>query len=151
MFAALVEPAYEGLKKTFFQIADQDIGIMENSFHEEAWDENEETVWTIHYIYEHYQAFKLLICKSQGTRFENFTHELVLLEEESTIKYMRKLKKLGIRVNRVPKKELHLFVTTSINAIFLTVEHDFSKKDALLYARHLDAYNTAGWKKLFLD
>jgi hypothetical protein len=151
MFAALVEPAYEGLKKTFFQIADQDIGIMENSFHEEAWDENEETVWTIQYIYEHYQAFKLLICKSQGTRFENFTHELVLLEEESTIKYMRKLKKLGIRINRVPKKELLLFVTTSINAIFLTVEHDFSKKDALLYAKHLDAYNTAGWKKIFLE
>ena len=151
MFVALVEPAYEGLKSSFFQIAEHDIGAIDDSFTKEVWEENEETVWVINYIYEHYRAFKLLVCRSQGTRFENFVHELALLEEESTMEYMRRLKELGIKVNRISKKELHLFVTTSINTIFLAVEHDLTKKEALLYAKHLDAYNTAGWKKIFLD
>lgn len=151
MFAALVEPAYEGLKKSFFQIAEHDIGAIDDSFTKEVWEENEETVWVINHIYEHYRAFRLLACRSQGTRFENFVHELALLEEESTMEYMRRLKELGIKVNRISKKELHLFVTTSINTIFLAVEHDLTKKEALRYAKHLNAYNTAGWKKLFLD
>ena len=151
MFAALVEPAYEGLKNAFFQIAEHDIGAIDDSFSKESWEENEETVWVTNYVYEHYEAFKLLVCRSQGTRFENFVHELALLEEESTEKYMQRLKELGIKVNPITKKELHLFVTTSIHSIFQTVEHDLTKEEALLYARHLDAYNTAGWKKIFLD
>ena len=48
-------------------------------------------------------------------------------------------------------KELRLFVTMNVHAIFLIVEHDFTKKGALNYARKLDAYNIAGWEKLFLD
>ena len=150
MFAALVEPAYEGLKEAFFQIADQDIESLDDSFSTKSWEENEETVWVTKYVYEHYRSFKLLVCRSQGTRFENFVHELALLEEETTLKYLRKLQKCGVKVKPLSKKELHLFVTTSINSIFLTIEHDLTKKEALSYARHLDAYNTAGWQKIFL-
>jgi hypothetical protein len=51
----------------------------------------------------------------------------------------------------IPKKEYHLFVTSNINAIFETVVHDFTEKEALSYARHLDKFSVAGWKKLMLE
>ena len=151
MFAALVEPAYEGLKQRFLEIAEKDINEIDESFTEKSWEESDDSLWVIKYIYDNYQAFKLLVCRSQGTRFENYQHELATLSEKSTLQYMKELKKNGIKVKKLSAKELHLFVTMNVHAIFLIVEHDFTKKEALKYARNLDAYNIAGWEKLFLD
>jgi hypothetical protein len=71
------------------------------------------------------------------------------MEEMATIEYIEKLKENGIKTNPIPKKELHLFVTSNINAIFETVVHDFSKKEAIAYAKRLDEYCVAGWKRIF--
>ncbi len=150
MFAALVEPAYEGLKRAFLDIAERDIREVDGSFSGSSWEESDDSLWMVRYIYDHYRAFRLLVCRSQGTRFEDYEHELATLSERSTLKYMRELKKHGIRVKKIPAKELHLLVTTNVHAIFLTVEHDLTRKEALQYAKHLDDYNIAGWEKLFL-
>ena len=128
MFAALVEPAYEGLKKVYG--ADSDIEIM-------------------NYIYDNYKAFRLLVCRSRGTRLENYVNELAKLEEENTFSYMGKLSTIGAKVTVISDKELHIMVTTCINAIFLAVENDLSREEAVGYARHLDEFSKAGWERLF--
>ena len=150
MFAALVEPTYEGLKKKYEQSIKEELGSVQDSFSEERWDKSSESVWVTEYVYEHFCAFKLLICRSKGTRFENYVHELALMEEESTRRYLQRLRKLGVKVKRVSQKEFHLFVTSCIQAVFLPVEHDFSREEAISYAKHLDQYNVAGWKSLLL-
>ena len=33
--------------------------------------------WMVDYIYEHFDAFKLLLCCSSGTEYEHFVHEMV--------------------------------------------------------------------------
>ncbi len=150
MFSALVEPAYDGLKKEYFEVMDRELDSVDENFIDNLWDENADTVWIIRYIYKHFNAFKLLVCRSQGTRYENYVHELAVMEEESTRKYIKKMKSMGINLKMIPKKEYHLFVTTNINAIFQTVTHDFTEKEAVSYARHMDAFYVAGWKKLML-
>jgi len=149
MFAALVEPAYSGLKQAYGEAASLEINSVDESLKETLWDNAEETAWVMNYIYDHYKSFKLLVCKSKGTRFENYVHELATLEEANTRKYMDKLRAIGAEVKDVSDKELHMFVTTCTNAIFLAVEHDLSRKEATVYARHLDEFFEAGWGKLF--
>ena len=148
MFAALVEPAYTGLKEIYYQKLNDQFEALKDKNADDIWEGDEETVWVMKFIYDNYNAFKLLICRSQGTRYEIFAHDLATLEEKSTIEYLKKIKDKGIEINKISKKELHLFVTSNINAIFETVIHDFSRKDALIYAKHFDDYCVGGWKRL---
>lgn len=39
----------------------------------------------VDYIYEHFDEFKLIICKSEGTSYENFIHNMVEIEVEKPI------------------------------------------------------------------
>ncbi len=98
----------EGLKQRFLEIAEEDISEIDETFTEKSWEESDDSLWVIKYIYDHYQAFKLLVCRSQGTRFENYQHELAILSEKSTLQYMKELKKNGIKVKKLSAKELHL-------------------------------------------
>ncbi len=148
MFAALVEPAYSGIIKAYYDSVNEEMDNLEEYSADELWESSGETQWIIKYIYQNYNAFKLLVCRSQGTRYENYVHDLALLEENVTNKYLKKLKKMGVKVKMIPKKEFHLFATMSINAIFQVVEHDFSEKEAMSYAKHLDKYSVAGCKRL---
>ncbi len=148
MFVALVEPAYEGLKSELFSKADEGYENLDLKEMDEVWEESGDTVRVIRYVYKHYNAFKLLVCRSQGTRFENYIHELAELEENSTRRYLERLNELGAGVKMIPEKEMHLLVTTNITAIFQTVEHDFSEREAMSYAKHLDVFCENGWRKL---
>ncbi|MCR5595968.1 MAG: TetR/AcrR family transcriptional regulator [Lachnospiraceae bacterium] len=151
MFAALVGPAYEGMIKEFFSMMDDEIAGIDKTFEKDMWKYNEETVWILKYVYKHIKAFKLLVCRSQGTRYENYIHELAVLEEESTHKFISKMEEVGIEVHMLPDKEYHLFITTNISAIFQPVEHDFTEEEALSYGKHLDSFYEYGWRHLMQE
>ena len=44
--------------------------------------------WLVNYICENRNPVKLLICRAEGTGYENFVHSMVEIEVESTFKYM---------------------------------------------------------------
>ena len=41
-----------------------------------------------------------------------------------------------------------MLVTANVSALFEAVIHDFSRKEAMHYAETLDAFFSAGWKKI---
>ena len=49
----------------------------------------------INYIYDNFDAFKLVICCSDGTRYADYIHELVELEVSQTETYYQQLRQLG--------------------------------------------------------
>ncbi len=148
MFSALVEPAYQGLLALFNQEVDsqeQMIGTGDLSI----WETGRDAKMAITYIYDHLDAFRLIICKSQGTKYESFLHDLAVLEEKMTLSFMEMLKKQGVTINDFDERELHLLTTTNVNAVFQTVEHDFTRKEALHYADTLDRFFSKSWKEFF--
>ncbi len=149
MFAALVEPAYKGLVEAYNSAASEEIDAVDESLRDDLWNNSDEIVWIMEYIYDNLKAFKLLVCRSQGTRLENYVHELAILEEQNTRQYMEKLKSIGAEINLITEKEMHILVTSSINAIFMAVEHDLTREEAMAYARRLNIFFEAGWETLF--
>ncbi|MCR4763435.1 MAG: TetR/AcrR family transcriptional regulator [Lachnospiraceae bacterium] len=148
MFSALVEPAYRGLLDVIRQeVNDQDqiIGTGDLSI----WKNGKDAKLTISYIYDHLDAFRLIVCRSQGTKYETFLHDLAVLEEETTLSFMKVLRKQGVKLNKFSEKEFHLLITANVNAIFQTVEHGFTRKEALHYADTLDRFFSAAWKEFF--
>ena len=148
MFSALVEPAYQGLLAVFRQEAgdqEQCIGTGDLS----VWETGQDAKLAVAYIYDHLDAFRLIICKAQGTKYESFLHDLAVLEEETTLSFMEMLKKQGAAINNFNERELHLLTTSNVNAVFQTIEHDFTRDEAMHYADTLDRFFSKGWKEFF--
>ena len=149
MFAALVEPACQGLMALYRQEETAERSALQNGTLTEKWENGGEAKLAMTYIYDHLDAFRLLICKSRGTRYESFLHDLAVEEEKTTAAMMDMLKAQGIKINSVREEELHLLVTANVNAVFQAVEHGFSREEAMHYADTLDAFFSSGWQTLF--
>lgn len=149
MFSALVEPTISELMAKYREFCEQGYEVMKCGDVQRLWNESEsETKWLMSFIYDRFEAFKLLVCRSHGTRFENFVHDMSLLEERSTLDYFERMKQYDMTVNELSKKEFHMLVTANVSALFEAVIRDFSREEAMHYAETLDAFFSAGWKKI---
>ncbi len=107
MFESLVEPAitdfyelYRTLEKEYFddtETTDENCG----------WETRSEVVRMMECIYDHYDEFRLLVMRSEGTKYEDFKHKIATLEEEITLRYLDVLKGKGCKVNGFDRTEFH--------------------------------------------
>lgn len=148
MFSALVEPAYQGLLNIIRQEVNDEKTII-GTGDINIWENSKDAKLTISYIYDHLDAFRLIVTRSQGTKYETFLHDLAVLEEKTTLSFMNLLKEQGVKLNDFSEKELHLLITVNVNAIFQTVEHDFTREEALHYADTLDRFFSKAWSEFF--
>lgn len=102
----------------------------------------------INYIYDNFDAFKLVICCSEGTRYANYVHELVELEVSQTEEYYQQLRRLG-RVEGTVSHDLHHMITSAyFTAVFETVAHDMTREQAIGYVNELAVFFNCGWDGL---
>jgi AcrR family transcriptional regulator len=148
MFAALVDPACQGLLDMFHLEAD-DREQFVGAGNLDALETGQDAKLAIAFIYDHLDAFRLIICKSQGTKYESFPHDLAVLEEKVTLSYMDTLKKQGVKLNEFNERELHLLTSANVNAVFQAVEHGFTREEAMHYADTLDRFFSSGWRVFF--
>ena len=78
----------------------------------------------VDYIYEHFDEFKLIICKSEGTSYENFIHNMVEIEVEETYQFIDALRSQGKDVPNIEKAVCHMIVSGMFSGIFELIEHD---------------------------
>lgn len=150
IFSAIVEPTYREFLELYAREETAQFANIEKYGAEKIFDSSKDSEFVVNYVYDNIDAFKLIVCKSAGTRYENFVHEIASREEETTLRYIKLARKHsnGIKT-RINKRELHLLVSVNAEAVFETIRHDFSRKDAIHYARTLDEFFTAAWKKYF--
>ncbi len=149
MFSALVEPAFQGLMTLYRQEETAEREALAAGMVTEKWQSGGEARLVMTYIYDHLDAFRLLICKSQGTRYESFLHDLAAEEEKTTMAMMTLLRGQGKAIRETDPKEFHLLVSANVNAVFQAVEHDFTREEALRYADTLDRFFSRGWQEFF--
>lgn len=100
------------------------------------------------YVYDHYDAFKLLIECAEGTAYADFIHQLVVREVDSTYKYMRTLSDMGYEVEPLNKNLVHIIASGLFAGIFETVVHDMPRDEAKEYISQLQRFSAAGWSEL---
>ncbi|MCR5147531.1 MAG: TetR/AcrR family transcriptional regulator [Eubacterium sp.] len=149
MFYSLVDPTIEGAMKLYHEVEGEYFGGINELEKGAGWQGQGEPVRSMEYIYDHLDEFKLLICKSRGTKYESFTHEIAKLEENVTLRYINELKGKGFPVKEVNEKEFHLLLTAYVEALFQAVVHDFTKEEAMHYAHTIEEFYGNAWKTLF--
>ena len=149
VFSFFSESSAEGLMALYRQEETEEREALKAGTVTEKWQSGGEARLAMTYIYDHLDAFRLLICKSKGTRYEGLLHDLAAEEEKTTMAMMDLLKANGVHVNEVDSREFHLLVTANVNAVFQAVEHDFTRDEALRYADTLDRFFAKGWQAFF--
>ena len=102
----------------------------------------------IDYIYDHYDVFKIIICKSKGSKYEFYIDSLVDIEVENTYRFINELKEKKLKVREPSEDLIHILCTSFFASIFEVVQHDMKREEALKYADEIYAFNEAGWSVL---
>lgn len=102
----------------------------------------------VDYIYEHFDEFKLIICKSEGTSYENFIHNMVEIEVEETYQFIDALRSQGKHVPNIEKAVCHMIVSGMFSGISELIEHDMKKENAKKYVSEFQDFYIAGWSKI---
>ena len=98
------------------------------------------------YIYDHFDSFKLILCCSDGTKYETYVHDLVELDVSRSERYFAILREQG-ELYGSSSRELHHMITSAyFTAVFETVVHDMPREQAFQYIEELAVFFTAGWK-----
>ena len=82
-------------------------------------------------IYDNFDAFKLIVCKSAGSGYEYYIDQMIEIETKNTMRFIRALNEAGIPINEVRADLSHMLSSAMFNGV-VQVEEFFN----------------AGWDKL---
>lgn len=107
-----------------------------------------ECVWMVDYVYDHFDAFKLIACCSTGTRYEHYLDALIEIEVNASHLLMEKMQREGLNVLPLDDDMVHILASALFNGLFETVRHDTPKEKAVAYVDTLRTFYSAGWFKI---
>lgn len=100
------------------------------------------------YIYEHKDEFRLILCCSEGTRYEHMLDEMVEVEIQATHTFADILQQMGYPAYIMEPQLEHMLVSGMFSAFFEMIIHDVPYAKASEYLRQLRVFYSAGWQKI---
>ena len=100
------------------------------------------------YIYEHYDAFKLIACASAGTKYEDYIESLTDIETKSGTALVRLLQKENRISADMDDTLIHIISNTIFTGIFEIISHDDGAEEAKKHINALYDFYTAGWHEI---
>ncbi|SHJ31788.1 TetR/AcrR family transcriptional regulator [Hespellia stercorisuis] len=101
--------------------------------------------WMMEHIYNHYEAFKLIICCSTGTQYEHYMETLAEIETNSGILLMERMEAAGMKFRHIDEDMVHMLSSALFSGIFETVRHDMPREKAFAYMDGIREFYSAGW------
>lgn len=147
IFDAVVNPAVQAWENLCQTEEVRQTGTARESGLDAMWGDNDQARRIVELIYKDFDAHKLLFCKSEGTKYEDYLHEVVTKVQTATLNFMKELEDKGILVNHVDEKEMHLILSAQYTAMLEMVNHDFSYEEALHYCGTVNTFFKEGWRK----
>lgn len=150
LFSAIVEPVLSEMIERFLKIQET-FHQMDRAAQAAQMPEYSDggTAELMDYMYEHLDAFRLLLDASYGTRFHNFVDELVRIEVEYTYKYMEAVGYPAQFGDALTEKLLHIVTTSRFESIFEVIRHGMSREEAKKYIELLSRYHRTGFLAIF--
>lgn len=149
LFASIVEPHAAAVMGKFMTAQTDFAELPREEQPAHMGKESGECVeWMIDYMYDHYEPFKLLICRSDGTAYERFVDNMAEVEVEYTFRYIDVLRSLGHDVPELDKDMCHMIASGMFSGVFESLRHDMPKDRAKRFIAQLQEFYTAGWIKI---
>lgn len=141
LFDAIVSESAEGLRIIHLDAlnsADANNGLSAN---EDIADKG--TTEVLKFIYSNYEDFKIIICKSAGTKYEHYLDELAKTEEQY---YRKMIGEINGENQKISDFFIHATCSGAFKPIYEVVAHDLSYDEAVEFLKMQEQFNFAGWK-----
>lgn len=147
MFSALVEPALAQARAWMDAHMRRGYGGALSGDYGAMWQDTEiDMIREV--VYPNLDAFRLILCCSQGTRYERFVDELVSQHQEVMLDVFDKLRARGVPVKDISAEELHILMSAYCTAMFEPVVHNYPLDKALHYLKTIEQFFLPGWHDL---
>lgn len=155
MFAALVQPAVDELNVwqekhvafSYDALNLEDSEIMREIMWDFEADCNDARM-VLDVMYRQSEAFRLLLCCSAGTPYENYEHDMVEQTADRMMCFLQDCKARGFPVREVQRDEMHMLVSAYCAAMVQPIEHGYDKADAERYLKTIVDFFTPGWRMI---
>lgn len=149
LFGALVEPIVQAVSEMYAESVENHFELAKTEELKELWKLTETTVvQIIEYVYGNFDVFKLLLMRSEGTKYATFLHDVVCYDVNEMKRLMAEIKKRGIVVNDLEEEEWHMLVHAYYSSIGEIVLHNYPKTVALKYVHTVSVFFSSGWLKV---
>lgn len=109
---------------------------------------DKEASWMMDFLYDHFDAFKLIACCSSGTKYEHYLDTLAEIEDHSGRLLVDRMVDAGYPIRRLDDELIHIMSTALFNGMFETIRHDMPREKAMVYMDDLRNFYSAGWFRL---
>ena len=100
------------------------------------------------YMYENFDAFKLILCCSEGTKYKDLVHTMAKMDVEATHDFAKSMDQVGNGAKMVNPVLEHILTSGMFTGFFELIVHDVPKDDADEYIKQLLEFYSAGWGKI---
>lgn len=104
--------------------------------------------WIIAYLYDHFDAFKLIACCAAGTRYEHYIDTLIEIESNAGKLLIGRMRDAGLPAQKLDDGLIHILSGALFNGMFETIRHDMPREKAVRYMDSLRDFYSAGWFKV---
>ena len=127
MFAALVDRALREMNAWMEAHVRRGYGGALSGDYEAIWQDSEiDMVREV--VYPNLDAFRLILCCSQGTKCENFINDLVSEHQRLMLDVFDELRAKSVPVKDISPEELHILMSAYTTAMFEPVIHTIRRK-----------------------
>ena len=149
LFKELVSKAADELFN-YFSNAEEEFAAFppEQQYHEMHSYVDTKVDVMIDIIYDNFDAFKLIVCRSVGSGYEYYIDKMIDVETKNTIRFIQQLNDAGIKLNEVRADLSHMLSSAMFNGIFEVVAHDLPREEARGYIKQVQDFFNAGWDNL---
>lgn len=97
--------------------------------------------WMLDYIYQHFDAFKLIVCCSESTPYSRYIDKLIEIEESTTRRVLPE-----DAVKATGDFFIHVACSSGVREFFEVVAHDLPKEEAVRYMSEIKRFHFSGWR-----
>lgn len=146
LFSALVQPTVDELEKMYSQAETDIANRLRSDGAAQMWSAvSAESI--VDFIYDNFDALKLLLCCSNGTPYSNFTDDVVCMETRVSMSVLRLAKELGCDISLPTERQLHIICHAYVSSLFEAVMHNIEKTEMLENIRVILTFFSAGASK----
>lgn len=143
LFSAVVKPAADGLMKMYLDSIGEAEKCGNAAVAAAMGDEGTEAV--LKYIYDNFDEFRLIFCRSADTEYEHFIDKLAEIEESSYKKFVEQFAENGRKVSGF---FIHVVCRAGWHYIYEVVSHGLSYDEARSVMKNVLEFSFAGWAKV---
>ncbi|MEX2803953.1 TetR/AcrR family transcriptional regulator [Streptococcus sp. H31] len=140
LFGKLIAPTLNSLAVLVQEHVRQDYALLEKGRPSQMWEESEAYLrQMMSFIYDHEDGLRLLLFKSEGSRYANFKQAAVASVTEETYHYVKQVhERSEKKAVLISKQHLELVMRAYFTIIFEPLLYGWTKEEALLFCRTID-------------